>query len=245
MLYVEQLKIPQRLKAHQGESVIKDVGLGAAANALAAINTCCLRAKLRIVSIDCTTEPLCFALQHCDRLDYLREYAPRAGQLIALSNVEFTQHKLHVHWELKAGNFPALLPQIGNSPGPHAIFFDPFSPANNADMWTQKLFSLLFQRLDPGRLCALATYSRSTMVRVALLVAGFFVGRGRPSGLKEETTVAANRLDLIDTPLRRDWLKQVEKSRSAEPLHAASYLQAPLHPDTLKRLQSHPQFAGG
>jgi hypothetical protein len=39
------------------------------------------------------------------------------------------------------------------------------------------------------------------MLRVTLLLAGFFVGRGMPTGLKEETTVAANTRSLLDDPL--------------------------------------------
>src|SRR5437773_12399144 len=78
--------------------------------------------------------------------------------------------------------------------------FDAFSPAKNPAMWTLPLFSRLFQQLDPARPCALPTYSRSTMLRVTLLLAGFFVGVGHATGEKDETTIAANTLDLIAEP---------------------------------------------
>ena len=61
-------------------------------------------------------------------------------------------------------------------------------------MWTLPLFENLFRALDPARPCALTTYSRSTMIRATLLLAGFFVGTGQATGLKEETTMAANSL---------------------------------------------------
>jgi tRNA U34 5-methylaminomethyl-2-thiouridine-forming methyltransferase MnmC len=126
---------------------------------------------------------------------------------------------------------------------PHAILFDPHSPKKNPAMWTAALFADLFRRLDPQRPCALATYTRSTMARVALLLGGFFVGVGHPSGLKEETTVAANRLDLLDEPLDRRWLERAKCSHSAEPLSGPVYRQAPLSPETREKLRRHPQFA--
>jgi len=125
---------------------------------------------------------------------------------------------------------------------PHAIFYDAFSPAKNPAMWTVPLFAGLFRRLDPQRPCALATFTRSTMARAALLLGGFFAGVGHPSGLKEETTVAANRPDLLDEPLDRHWLERAKRSHSAEPLSGPGYRQAPLSPETRERLRQHPQF---
>ena len=127
-------------------------------------------------------------------------------------------------------------------PAPHAILFDPHSPKTNPDMWTAPLFADLFRRLDPQRPCALATFTRSTMARAAMLLGGFFVGAGHPSGLKEETTVAANRLELLDQPFDRRWLERVRRSDSAEPLWEPAYRRAPLTPETWERLRRHPQF---
>ena len=76
------------------------------------------------------------------------------------------------------------------------------SPAANPAMWTQPLFSNLFQLLAPDRPCSLPTYSRSTMLRASLLLAGFYVGAGHATGEKEETTIAANTLELVDESTR-------------------------------------------
>ncbi len=81
------------------------------------------------------------------------------------------------------------------------------------------------------------------MLRVTLLLAGFFVGVGHATGEKEETTMAANTLDLIKEPLGRRWLQRVHRSTSAEPLWEPVYRQAPLSPESWERLQAHPQFA--
>ena len=59
-------------------------------------------------------------------------------------------------------------------------------------MWSQPLFAELYRLLDPARPCALATYSRSTMLRVALLLAGFFVGTG------DATDAGGNRSGQLD-----------------------------------------------
>jgi len=108
-------------------------------------------------------------------------------------------------------------------------------------MWTAVLFEQLFRALD--RPCSLANFSRSTIFRVSLLLAGFYVGRGQPIALKEETTIAANTPSLIDNPLDKRWLERAQRSHSAEPLWNATYRKAPLTPATLARLQAHPQFS--
>jgi hypothetical protein len=109
-------------------------------------------------------------------------------------------------------------------------------------MWNQPLFSRLFDLLDPARPCALPTYSRSTMLRVTLLLAGFYVGIGHATGEKDETTIAANDFALIAEPLDVQWLQRARRSTSAEPLSGVVYRQAPLTEDTWERLQAHPQF---
>ncbi|MGI8964630.1 MAG: MnmC family methyltransferase [Limisphaerales bacterium] len=106
-------------------------------------------------------------------------------------------------------------------------------------MWTLPLFTNLFRLLDPQKL---PTYSRATMLRVTLLLAGFFVGVGHATGEKEETTIAANTLELIEEPLEKKWLERVRHSTSAEPMRTAIYRQAPLSEETWEKLQSHPQF---
>ena len=112
-------------------------------------------------------------------------------------------------------------------------------------MWTQPLFAHLYQLLDPARPCALPTYSRSTMLRVTLLLAGFYVGVGHATGEKEETTIAANSLELIREPLDRRWLERARRSTSAEPMWEPIYRQAPLSAGSWEKLQAHPQFRSG
>lgn len=244
-LYVRQLRLPERLRRHQGEFVIWDVGLGAAANVLTVLrSTREIPASLRVVSFDHTLEPLDFALRHTEALGYFSGYAEAAAELSRAGRVHFQHAPQSVEWELHLGDFPTLLasPAALALPAPHAILFDAFSPAKNPAMWTLPLFTNLYRRLDPARPCALPTYSRSTLLRVSLLLAGFYVGAGHATGEKEETTIAANTLALIEEPLNARWLRRARKSTSAEPLRDPVYRQAPLSDDTWERLQEHPQF---
>jgi tRNA U34 5-methylaminomethyl-2-thiouridine-forming methyltransferase MnmC len=212
-LYVNQLKLRERLQSHEGEFVLWDVGLGAAANVMAVLrasaDTPC---SLRVISFDRTLEPLRFALQHSAELGYFGPYQSVVAELIQNGRVSFSRGT----WEYRAGDFPELMRDRALSfPAPHAILFDAFSPGRNPEMWTAPLFFDLFRRLDAQRPCAMPTYSRSTMLRVTLLLAGFFVGVGHATGEKEETTIAANARDLLDEPLPRAWLQRARKSWSA------------------------------
>jgi hypothetical protein len=213
---------------------------------------------LRLVSFDHTSDAVAFALEHGAELGYVAGYESALAELIRNHSVKFSDGLLQVEWTLEPGDFPSLLqgwssiprcgivlrgtPQRELPPAPHAVLFDPYSPKKNPAMWTVPLFADLFRRLDPQRPCALATYTRSTMARVTMLLGGFFAGVGHPSGLKEETTVAANRPDLLDEPLDRRWLERAKSSHSAEPLGGPVYRQAPLSSETWERLRQHPQF---
>jgi len=207
-----------------------------------------LACAIRLVSFDDATEPLQFALNHAEALGYFGGYEPHAQTLLENHCVNFRDAEHNVEWELQPGDFPTLLDRLLTAsdartrPAPQAILFDPFSPAKNPAMWTLPLFANLFRVLDPTRPCALATYSRSTMTRAGLLLAGFYVGAGHATGAKEETTIAANTLELIDEPLDRSWLERARRSHSAEPLREAVYRQARLAPATWEGLQRRPQF---
>ena len=249
-LYVRQLRLVERVRAAANEEfVLWDVGLGGAANALAALRaTSDLDCSLRLVSFDHTLEPLRFAMENSAALGYFEDYEPLVTSLLAGREAGFTHNRQRIHWQVCEADFPALITPASQNfsnllPAPHAILFDPFSPAANPAMWTEPLLAALHARLDPQRPCALATYSRATMIRVALLLAGFSVGRGLATGEKEETTLAANTLALLDAPLDRRWLERARRSDAAEPLHEPVYRRAPLSDETWERLRAHPQFA--
>jgi hypothetical protein len=257
LLYVRQLNICERLQKHHGEFVIWDVGLGAAANAIAALHaTRDIAGQLRLVSFDNTSEPLEFAFKNAEALGYVAGYEKQIAALLRAGHTTFDNGKLKVSWEFHLGDFPALLQSWSSrfsvsgrdklklelQHPPHAIFYDAFSPAKNPAMWTLPIFENLFRALAPARPCALTTYSRSTMIRATLLLAGFFVGVGHATGMKEETTIAANSIELISEPLDARWLKRAERSDSAEPLREPVYSRSVISPETMEKLRKHSQF---
>ena len=247
LLYVRQLRIPERLAETSGEFVIWDIGLGAAANAIAVLRaTTDIPGRLRLVSFDNTAEPLAFALQNSTALGYLSGYEAPLSELLRTKTTAFHNGSLTVDWQFLLDDFPTWLSQgpAGRKavPPPHAIFYDAFSPAKNPAMWTLPVFQNLYRALDPQSPCALTTYSRSTVLRATLLLAGFFVGVGHATGLKEETTIAANILDLVSEPLDYHWLARARRSHSAEPLHEPTYVRAPLSAASTSALLTHTQF---
>jgi tRNA U34 5-methylaminomethyl-2-thiouridine-forming methyltransferase MnmC len=266
-LYVHQLRLRERLQNHPGEFVIWDVGLGAAANALTVLRaTKDIACKIHLISFDHKLEPLKFALKHAADLGYFGGYENHLQEFLREHRVSFQDGEQFVNWEFQLGDFPTLLNSqlVGRDsrraafdlsgsaredarpteilPAPHVILFDAYSPAKNPAMWTLPLFTNLFQLLNPQGPCALPTYSRSTILRVTLLLAGFFVGVGHATGEKEETTIAANDLSFISEPLDARWLERARRSHRAEPLMEAVYRIAPLSPENWERLQAHPQF---
>lgn len=252
-LYADQIRLSDRLHKSTETLVIWDVGLGAAANAISVLRASrSLPGSTRLISFDQTLEPLRFALQHTDKLSYLAEYRAVLLELIEHQAAIFQDEQRSIQWSVLPGDFPSLL--AGATPGgsggvpaevapaPHAILYDPFSPARNPAMWTLPLFRSLALRLDASRPCVWANYSRSTLVRTTLLRAGFYVGVGQATGAKEETTVASNILELIRQPLDRQWLRRARNSTSAEPLIEPVYRQLPMTRETWDALMQHPQF---
>ncbi|MDX1952620.1 MAG: MnmC family methyltransferase [Verrucomicrobiota bacterium] len=245
-LYLKQLRLVERAASEKGVFYIWDVGLGAGANILTVLSGLQhLEKEIRVISFDYTKSPLEVALKAVDRLKYLSGWEDLLQALMEKGQVKFRKGGLKVTWDFIKGDFPTALhsPASESWPKPHAVLFDAFSPAKNPAMWTLKLFSRMHELLDPARPCSLPTYSRSTMLRVTLLLAGFYVGSGDSTGEKEETTIAANRLELIERPLKKEWLRKVANSKSAEPLHEASYQQRHILPESFERLKQHPQFS--
>ena len=234
-----------------GGFTIWDVGLGAAANATVAIASLAAgyhgASDLRLLSFDRTFGALDFALVHARELGYPLAYLEslrsirREGECAIPLAMSFAT----LHWSACVADFSELMSGSRALPAPHAIFFDPYSPAVNREMWTLELFRALWGRLRADVPCLLTTYTRSTAVRVTLLLAGFHVGIGHSTGEKNETTIAANDVGLLERPLGRDWLeKKVYASTNAAPLRmsAVALSHAPIAEADYASLLTHPQF---
>ncbi len=68
------------------------------------------------------------------------------------------------------------------------VFFDPFSPKTQPDMWTEELFCEMRRVIKPGAI--LATYSCARMVRENMVKAGLVYSDGPKVGRRGPGTIA-------------------------------------------------------
>jgi queuine tRNA-ribosyltransferase len=235
-LYAGQSRLRERLlEPEQAPLVLFDVGLGAGSNALAARRISeslpAAARRLEIVSFERDTEALQLALDppHAAELELAGEPGRAARSLLALGRHE-TQR---TRWRLLRGDALAALEAGAAEAACDVVFWDPFSPKANPELWTVRAFSALRRACNPH--ATLFTYSSSTTVRAALLLAGFAVGSGEASGAQKESTCAAVQPSDLLRPLDGRWLTRL--SRSAAPLP----MDAPA--DALDRIRALPQFA--
>jgi queuine tRNA-ribosyltransferase len=187
-LYVEQSRLLARLQVSVEQPlVVWDVGLGAAANAMAAIlavessTDAATARRLMLVSFENDLDSLKLALDHTRWFKHLRHAAPRA----LLSDHRWTNGASTIEWLLLSGDFAA---RKFEAPAPDIIFFDPFSFKTDSALWTLPAFREL-ALVCSEKPAELFTYTYSTRVRAAMLAAGFYVAKGRGTGPKAETTI--------------------------------------------------------
>ena len=249
-LYVEQSGLAGRLLKSSGcesELVIWDVGLGAASNAMAAVQ-CFEKAcaghgpaalrPLRIVSFEIDLDPLKLALKFASHFPHLRHGAPHA----LLEHGRWTHASSLLEWELHRGDFLGFLESAQE---PDDIYYDPFSAKTDTGLWTDAVFTRIHRHCRP-KSAALYTYSSATAVRVALLTAGFFVAEGVGTGPKADTTLAFTRSDgarmhpAAPKLLDAEWLGRWRRSISRFPANLAEQER----PAFGQRIELHPQFSG-
>src|SRR5688572_30611163 len=109
-LYVEQLRLPQRIASVPRPFVIWDVGLGAAANVLTVLEAAKSKsAAVHILSFDHTLKPLTFANENAAALGYPLAFKSELETLARERRVEFTYGALDVNWEVHVADFPTLV----------------------------------------------------------------------------------------------------------------------------------------
>lgn len=106
-----------------------------------------------------------------------------------------------------------------------AIFFDPFSPSKNPELWSVEFFREIYRLISYNGI--LTTYSSAPQIRMALIQAGFRIGRGPSVGGKREGTLASKNgeipflseseicklgLNIKSTPYRDYFLNDTRKN---------------------------------
>jgi queuine tRNA-ribosyltransferase len=240
-LYVEQSRLSERLRApsnapSRAPLVIWDVGLGAAANAMAAIAAAqgppAAARPLLLVSFENDLDSLELALDHVRWFEHLRHPGPRA----LLRSDSWTSKDGLIEWRLMRGDFAACKTR---APAPDVVFFDPFSFKTDSGLWTLNAFREL-AALWADQSVELFTYTYSTSVRAAMLAAQFYVAKGRATGPKAETTIgltsraaaAAHDHELLGS----EWLSKWRRSDAQMPLGAGP------ETDWRAAIEGHPQF---
>jgi len=229
-LYVDQSGLADRLRLGPAESaalapalVLWDVGLGAGANAMAAIlcyeQTAALHPvrAFEIISFEDDLDSLRLAFDNRHLFPYLRHGAP-AGLLD--SGRWHSTVGAGLSWRLVEGDVFLTLAEV--MPRPDLVFYDLFSGRTHAEAWTLSSFRRLFEAFGE-RDAEIFTYTASTAARVAMLGAGFLVATGRATDDKPESTIAftprafdhgrARRHDLLGA----DWLVRWERSGARYP----------------------------
>jgi tRNA U34 5-methylaminomethyl-2-thiouridine-forming methyltransferase MnmC len=219
-IYLWGARIAERLLASDASPlVIYDIGMGLAANALAALDAWREappgRRPLRIVSFESAPSGLATALAAPgERFPFLQPWRPALETLLERGRWRADG----VDWELRPGDFCA---QPLGEPAAELVFYDFYSPKAAPELWGVECFARVRAALAtpaPGRPGPLLiTYCASTSARAAMLLAGFVVGRGAGTAVKRETTLAAARAEDLGEPLDEAWLAKLGRSSHAEP----------------------------
>jgi queuine tRNA-ribosyltransferase len=237
-LYVAASGLERRLcEADPSPLVVLDVGLGAGSNAAAALRACLAlpdeRRRLQLVSIDRSRAALELALQpeHAGAFGFRGAAADAARALVHAGSYKGPG----IEWRLCVDDALEVLAALAREPGFGAdvVFWDPFSPASNPELWTLAAFRSLFSLCREG--ATVHTYSGATQVRSALLLAGFRVGVGQKIAEGKFATVAALEPAELEQPLDRRWLERLARSTAPFPPDAPA--------DALERVRALPQFA--
>lgn len=248
-LYIDQSALTARLQLKPGAKpedleplVIWDLGLGAGANAMAAIQCYETEAAkgpvrgLKVISFENDLDSIRLALTHKNRFEYLRHSGPDA--VLARGQWESRQFP-GLSWELHVGDFWEKAVQA--SAKPDIIYYDFFSQKTNGDCWALESFQKLFAHCDPKKSAQLFTYCSSTTARVAMLNAGFYVAVGEGTGSKKDTIIALTPGFPEPCPyplIEKDWLDRWSRSTKKFPDGLSEAERAEIE----KRIIGHPQF---
>lgn len=235
-LYCGPARLSERLMEGGDALVLWDVGLGAGSNAVAAWRRSealpSTARRLSIVSFERSLEAFATALRPEHAADFgLDGAAGEAGRAVLDGRPHETAR---TSWRLVVGELPGVLAGEAEATA-DVVFWDPFSPRANPELWTMAAFAALRRGCRAG--ATVHTYSGATAARAAMLLGGFAVGLGVALGENKRATMAA--VDAVDLtePLDARWLERLGRSSAPFPKDAP--------PDALARIAAMAQFRGG
>lgn len=230
-VYAALAKIEERLCSPDSVIRLYDVGMGTAANVLATFERIlkCETASgaLHVYSFELKPEGLRAALKATEDFSWLAPWRDTLLTLLNQGEARCSLGKVDVHWRLFVGDFYTTFHPL---PAPDFIYFDFYSPRIVPELWSLDKFQSLRDHISE-KACRFFTYSAATPTRLNLLLAGFFVGRGGTTPLKNETTQAAVHYTDLESPLDAEWLRHKLKT-STRVTESTS----------LEKLLAHPQW---
>jgi queuine tRNA-ribosyltransferase len=215
-LYVEPSRLADKLgRREEAPLVLFDVGLGAGSNAICAWQTAARvnGRRLDMVSFDRTRDALALALQSefAESFGFHGSLREMAEAFLEDGFVE-TEYG---SWQFVLGDLPATL--CGHGPA-EIVYWDPFSPRANPELWTLSAFRELYE--STSETAQVFTYSSATAVRSAMLLAGFAVGEGRAIGPGRTATIAARNVAALEKPLDQRFVDTLTRSSAPFPKDA-------------------------
>jgi len=216
-IYVQGTGLRKRFE-QGGAIIIYDLGLGIAANALAAYE-CFLESNpsssMSIFSFESDLDGLRSAVESETLFPFLQ---PHRDLLLELLREGLVQRP-NFTWQIFEGNYLELQDSKkweALSPADF-IFYDFYSPDTDEHLWSEECFKKLRAKLNRNGI--LATYACRKMIIKNLILAGFYVGEGRGTSAKKFTTLAIgsdfNPIFLAHfKALDETWLERLQKSKS-------------------------------
>jgi queuine tRNA-ribosyltransferase len=233
-LYADASRLRERLEEPISEPLLLlDVGLGAGSNAALALQAAHAGAAphrmLHVISFDLGLGAFELALASEPAAFGFVGPTLQAAQALCSEGVASSPR---VHWTLRLGDLRQTLQALPAACA-DVVFWDPFSPRINAELWSTAIFTTL-HGLCRER-ASVHTYSAATATRSALALAGFAVGMGpRVNEKQRHSTMAAVSPCDLAQPLDASWLRSLGQSSRAFPYDAP--------PDALARLSAVEQF---
>jgi queuine tRNA-ribosyltransferase len=212
-LYIDQSGLSERLKQKK-TTCIYDLGLGAGSNALAAFQ-CALknRGEITIYSFENEIGGFESAVNEYDKFPFFTDLLDFSKKLLSHKEAYLEKNGAKLTWKLYLGDFNETYNKTEKTAD--LIFFDFYSPKVTSNLWTPEVFLKCKSFCNENT--ELYTYSASTAVRVALLLAGFYVGHGFSTGAKAETTVAAITKKNLEKPLDLHFIEKLKRSSNPFP----------------------------